>query len=154
MMDEQKMIVARLNNYHIDDYGVDMFADAMKEKLWHKRATRSGWDLPECTIEHLWELLREHVGKGDPVDIANISMMIHCRQQWEFQRSKPLVSEASDETKPGYIMDRKDLPWFVNIQAVLAGALAMLRVIQHRDPQWDNDDVSVVLKAGDDVLYT
>ncbi|WP_312527081.1 hypothetical protein [Paracoccus sp. (in: a-proteobacteria)] len=63
-----------------DDEAVDRFAAAMKTKLRKKRAEgRSGWDGPECDANILTRLLREHVEKGDPLDVGNISMMLHQR---------------------------------------------------------------------------
>ena len=66
---------------HPDDLAVDRFAEAMKAKLAKKRAEgRSGWeDKDQCSREHLSKLLREHVEKGDPLDIMNFSMMLHQR---------------------------------------------------------------------------
>jgi hypothetical protein len=58
-----------------DYIAVDMFALAMKEKLDASRAKgRSGWE--ECSPDDLWKMLREHVEKGDPRDVANLAMMI------------------------------------------------------------------------------
>lgn len=76
-----------------DDIAVDRFAYAMKAKLAKKRAEgRGGWDrkIPapgidgrgfyyECPNSFLSTKLREHVDKGDPVDVANFAMMIHQR---------------------------------------------------------------------------
>lgn len=66
---------------HEDDLAVDRFAQAMKAKLARKRAQGfSGWNDPsDCSMELLSKLLVEHVGKGDPVDVANFSMMLHQR---------------------------------------------------------------------------
>lgn len=66
---------------HPDDLAVDCFAAAMKSKLAKKRAEgRSGWENKEqCTAEFLSSLLREHVAKGDPVDVGNLAMMLHQR---------------------------------------------------------------------------
>lgn len=61
---------------HPDDAAVDAFAAEMKAKLAKKRADgRAGWQ--ECTSEYLSGLLREHVEKGDPLDVANLAMMLH-----------------------------------------------------------------------------
>lgn len=67
-----------------DDVAVGIFASAMKGKLAASRAKgRSGWQW--CATDDLWCMLREHVEKGDPRDIANIAMMI-----WHNERqSKP-----------------------------------------------------------------
>ncbi|MBD9542904.1 hypothetical protein IB276_26005 [Ensifer sp. ENS04] len=66
---------------HPDDLAVDSFAAAMKAKLAKKRAEgRGGWENPsECSIAYLSELLRDHVNKGDPVDVGNLAMMIQQR---------------------------------------------------------------------------
>lgn len=66
---------------HPDDAAVDRFAAAMKAKLAKKRAEgRSGWDdKAQCTGEFLSALLREHVDKGDPLDVGNLAMMLHQR---------------------------------------------------------------------------
>ncbi|NEK42831.1 hypothetical protein GR250_15530 [Rhizobium leguminosarum] len=66
---------------HPDDLAVDRFALAMKAKLAAKRAEGyGGWDDPErCSIALLYQLLAEHVAKGDPVDVGNFAMMIHQR---------------------------------------------------------------------------
>lgn len=65
---------------HPDDEAVDRFAAAMKTKLRKKRAEgRSGWDGPECDANVLTRLLREHVEKGDPLDVGNLAMMLHQR---------------------------------------------------------------------------
>ncbi len=66
---------------HTDDLAVDRFAAAMKAKLAKKRAEgRGGWDDPEsCTTAFLSSLLRDHVAKGDPVDVGNFAMMLHQR---------------------------------------------------------------------------
>lgn len=66
---------------HSDDTAVDRFAAAMKAKLAAKRADgRGGWDdKTQCSQQFLSDLLRAHVDKGDPVDVANFAMMLHQR---------------------------------------------------------------------------
>jgi len=66
---------------HIDDQGVDKLSEAMKAKLKQKRSDgRRGWqNKSECTAEDLSNMLRAHVEKGDPVDVANFCMMLHYR---------------------------------------------------------------------------
>lgn len=68
---------------HADDLAVDRFAAAMKAKLSKKRAEgRGGWeDKAECSNELLSRLLREHVEKGDPLDVGNLAMMLHQREE-------------------------------------------------------------------------
>ena len=50
----------------------------MAEKMAESRAKgRSGWNDPEkCSVDYLRFLLYEHLDKGDPVDVANICMML------------------------------------------------------------------------------
>lgn len=65
---------------HTDDLAVDAFSAAMKAKLARKRLEgRGGWE--SCGAEVLSTLLREHIEKGDPVDVANLAMMLHQNGQ-------------------------------------------------------------------------
>lgn len=66
---------------HPDDIAVDRFAAAMKAKMAKSRAQgRWGWnDSSVCPAHHLQSLLRNHVGKGDPVDVGNFAMMLFNR---------------------------------------------------------------------------
>jgi hypothetical protein len=60
---------------HPDDAAVDAFAVAMKEKLAQARAKgRGGWQ--QCDPTELSIMLREHVEKGDPRDVANFCMFL------------------------------------------------------------------------------
>lgn len=65
---------------HPDDTAVDRFAEALKAKLAAARAKgRGGWDTPECTQQRLSDMLREHVDKGDPRDVANFCLFLWAR---------------------------------------------------------------------------
>lgn len=58
-----------------DDYCIDQFARLMKEKMDRARAKgRRGWQ--SCSQKRLSDMLRQHVEKGDVVDIANFCMML------------------------------------------------------------------------------
>lgn len=61
---------------HSDDLAVDVFAQKMKAKLKFAREQngRGGWE--QCEPEMLSRMLREHVEKGDPIDVANFCMML------------------------------------------------------------------------------
>lgn len=60
---------------HADDTAVDEFAAVMKEKLAQARAKgRGGWET--CNPADLSRMLREHVEKGDPRDVANFCMFL------------------------------------------------------------------------------
>lgn len=65
---------------HTDDIAVDKFAAAMKKKLAAARAKgRGGWDDREDLEQHLSNLLRAHVDKGDPIDVANFCCFLWNR---------------------------------------------------------------------------
>ncbi|UIS65513.1 hypothetical protein [Acidovorax phage AP1] len=65
---------------HPDDIAVDRFAAAMKDKLAAARAKgRGGWGTAECTQDRLSHMLREHVEKGDPRDVANFCLFLWAR---------------------------------------------------------------------------
>lgn len=66
---------------HPDQAAVRKFAAAMEGKMaWARSKGRKGWDDPqECAIEFLQQLLRGHLLKGDPVDVANFCMMLWNR---------------------------------------------------------------------------
>lgn len=65
---------------YIDEVGVDKLAECMKEKLAQKRHEgRGGWYTDECSQDILSDMLRQHVEKGDPIDVANFCMMLYMR---------------------------------------------------------------------------
>lgn len=65
---------------HPDDAAVDALAAAMKAKLAKQSANGyGGWDTPECTQQRLSDMLRAHVDKGDPVDVANFCAFLAAR---------------------------------------------------------------------------
>lgn len=65
---------------HNDDIAVDAFAAAMKAKLAKKRADgRGNWEA--CSAGYLSRFLLECAQKGDPVDVANLAMMLHQNGQ-------------------------------------------------------------------------
>lgn len=65
---------------HPDDIAVDKFAVAMKAKLAKARAKgMGGWDDKEDLECHLSNLLRSHVEKGDPRDVANFCCFLWNR---------------------------------------------------------------------------
>ncbi|RRW39839.1 hypothetical protein EGJ50_25345 [Pseudomonas luteola] len=70
---------------------VERFARVMQIKLAQKRTQGGGgWeDRSQCSNAMLSQMLREHVEKGDPVDVANLAMMIHQRGD-TIAKAKPL----------------------------------------------------------------
>lgn len=79
----QTALAARqpVGDQHPDDLAVDAFAAAMKAKMAAARAKgRGGWEDPaQCSADDLSSMLRDHVEKGDPRDVANFCMMLHQR---------------------------------------------------------------------------
>lgn len=69
------------NTQHPDDAAVDALATAMKAKLAKQRAKGyGGWnDKVQCSQQFLSALLRRHVDKGDPVDVANFCAFLLAR---------------------------------------------------------------------------
>jgi hypothetical protein len=71
----KQQAIAQQQQQHPDDAAVDRFAVAMKDKLAKAREKgRSGWET--CPPDDLSRMLREHVEKGDPRDVANFAMML------------------------------------------------------------------------------
>lgn len=89
---------------HPDDIAVDRFSTAMKDKLAQKRDQgRGGWeDKDDCSNAFLTRLLRDHVEKGDPVDVGNLAMMIHQRGERiappSLSDSKAKLSDAEGQS--------------------------------------------------------
>lgn len=82
---------------HYDDYAVDCFAAMMKQKLAKKRAQGyDNWYKPElCSVEYLKRLLHDHIVKGDPVDVANLCMMLR-HYDASTTASAPQSKDAND----------------------------------------------------------
>ncbi|WP_374378918.1 hypothetical protein [Pseudomonas fluvialis] len=65
---------------HPDGEAVDRFAVAMKAKLAKSREKgRHGWQMGSAA--YLSSLLYHHMYKGDPLDVANLAMMLHQNGQ-------------------------------------------------------------------------
>lgn len=82
---------------HPDDRAVDLFAAAMKDKMAAARAKgRGGWDTAECTQDRLSHMLREHVEKGDPRDVANFCMFLWARGEVIAAAPQAPAAEVAD----------------------------------------------------------
>lgn len=66
---------------HPDDAAVDALAALMKTKLEKQRDKGyGGWsDKTQCSQQRLSDMLRAHVDKGDPVDVANFCAFLVAR---------------------------------------------------------------------------
>lgn len=80
---------------HADDNAVSLLSIAMTTKLRKMRAKgRSGWDSESCTQQHLSNLLRAAVEKGDTVDVANYCAFLLARVEsiLPAEQPKPVAS--------------------------------------------------------------
>lgn len=103
---------------HPDDHAVDAFATTMKAKMAAARAKgRGGWEDPaQCSADDLSRMLREHLEKGDPRDVANFCMMLH-------QRGEAIVPHAMQVPDNEIVRQILGRPNFACIE--LAGALRL-----------------------------
>lgn len=79
---------------HDDDAAVERFAAEMKAKLAAARAKgRSGWQ--QCNPSDLSRMLREHVEKGDPRDVANFCMFL-----WSLEAPISKAAQPDERAAP------------------------------------------------------
>lgn len=87
-----------IEEQHPDDAAVDTLAALMKAKLAKQRARGyGGWDTPECTQQRLSDMLRGHVDKGDPVDVANFCAFLAARGEGIALAAPAAVAVPSSE---------------------------------------------------------
>ena len=80
-----------MSDVEADTVLVRLCAERMTVKLSLSRAKgRGGWHTPNCGDEYLLKSLREHVEKGDMVDVLNLAGMILVRQESRKQQESPL----------------------------------------------------------------
>lgn len=111
---------------HADDLAVDAFAAAMKSKLAAARAKgRGGWDGDEPGMQQrLSDMLRDHVEKGDPRDVANFCMFLH-------QRGEGISPKGGSDALVRELVDA-DIAYDAAEQALVAHDKPTLR----RDADW------------------
>src|SRR3546814_6176749 len=81
---------------HADDQAVDRFAAELKMKLAQARAKgRGGWDDDQELQQRLSDMLREHVAKGDPRDVAILACFL-------WNREEAIAPAGPDAGKPSY----------------------------------------------------
>ena len=62
---------------------IDCFSRAMENKLLAKlKSGRSGWDDSSWTEEDILKALKEHLEKGDMIDVANFAMFYWNREDF------------------------------------------------------------------------
>lgn len=96
-------IAKTIHDNNQDNAAVDMAAIAMKNKMAVCRVKgRSGWNDPLlCSNQTLRNMLRDHVAKGDPVDVLNIAMMLFNRQASAAAELIPLDVTVLRDTRDG-----------------------------------------------------
>lgn len=101
---------------HPDDVAVDLFAGVMKAKLAKSREKgRNGWQTASAAL--LGKLLYEHVYKGDPVDVANLAMMLHQNSQGiELPHDARRVPVSGEQKPAGYRIEASDQSGIVRRQ--------------------------------------
>lgn len=98
---------------HPDDAAVDALAVLMKAKLAKQRAKGyGGWnDKTQCPQQRLSDMLRAHVDKGDPVDVANFCAMLSARGEGiaaapqAVQAAVPTIAELEASAELGALRD-------------------------------------------------
>ena len=103
---QHQRIVAALSTqqsaHHPDDVAVERFAAAMKAKLARCREKgRHGWQT--ASAAHLSSLLYHHMYKADPLDVANLAMMLHQNGQaieLPHEARKPVAQQSAHVSVP------------------------------------------------------
>ncbi len=103
-LDELDAALAALSEQpeaHPDDAAVDAFAAAMKAKLAEARAKgRGGWqDKADCPHQRLSDMLRAHVEKGDPRDVANFACFLWNRGEGILPAEQPEAQAGVDRKR-------------------------------------------------------
>ena len=79
--EQQKREHISIREQAIDRAAVHDFSTAMEIKMNKSREKgKGGWHDPyQCTVSSLAKLMREHLDKGDYVDVGNFAMMLWHR---------------------------------------------------------------------------
>ena len=126
----------KANNPHPDDLAVDQFAIAMKAKLARARAKgRGGWsDTASCPDGRLQEELVHHIGKGDPLDVGALAMML-----WFRGESTQCSAYATLPTMPTFYLDKEAaglLRWLLGDEEEAAElTLSLGELVDDEDPK-------------------
>ena len=99
---------AQQSAHHPDDVAVERFAAAMKAKLARCREKgRHGWQT--ASAAHLSSLLYHHMYKADPLDVANLAMMLHQNGQaieLPHEARKPVAQQSAHVSVPRELIER------------------------------------------------
>jgi hypothetical protein len=113
---------------HSDDIAIQRFCEVLKEKMQRNRAKgRGGWDdKSDCTAETLTRMLREHIEKGDPVDVALFSMMLYMRGETigsapASEDSTKSVTDSTTETRKDTMQKTPEIPQGYTVESTFGG---------------------------------
>lgn len=77
---EREYLMRSMAEQVADEILVEQATRAMLEKLKKKRCEgRGGWHTDSCSNNKLMESLKDHIEKGDMVDVMNLAAMIYVR---------------------------------------------------------------------------
>ncbi|WP_249220701.1 hypothetical protein [Burkholderia cenocepacia] len=115
---------------HSDDAWVDRFAAELKSKLAAARAKgRGGWET--CDPVELSMMLREHVEKGDPRDVANFCMFLWALGKPISDAALPMGRRAIAQPAPPAADERApSFERFIPIHELWADAAALSHRVQ------------------------
>lgn len=87
--------VAAMTPELLDEMAVNKLSDALLAKLKQAREKgRTGWWSDDVSAETLSTMLREHVNKGDPVDVAAFAAFLVSKGQSITKINEPLEEVA------------------------------------------------------------
>ncbi|KMY04301.1 hypothetical protein V476_25555 [Pseudomonas syringae KCTC 12500] len=87
-------------DFKSDDNAVYIFSKLMAHKMAKSAANgRSGWQ--HCSQDDLSQMLRDHVEKGDPVDVANFCMML-CANGFSISKSQDQPATAKVDERAAF----------------------------------------------------
>jgi hypothetical protein len=74
--------ISRISNEEADSILCEFTSYHMRQKLEKKRNDgKHGWFNSTCTNVNLMEMLKEHLNRGDMIDVINLAAMIEARKQ-------------------------------------------------------------------------
>lgn len=120
----------------LEEVLVEAFAPRMTAKLAAAREKgRGGWHDPnDCTVEHLWDCLSEHVRKDnlDMVDVANIAAMIDWRLHNVPGDRERLAAYVAPQY--GVMPSRLQVPWVKVIVTHQGGRERVVEILPEVEP--------------------
>jgi len=132
-----------------DKAAIHQFAELLASKMSKSRhKSRSGWQT--CSVDDLWTMLREHVEKGDAVDVGCLAMMIAlngaARKAITAANTWSNATTAASERERGYTIAMNDLA-DAKADALLRGDRPAAEACDMAAGDIEADHFEAVLKA-------